>query len=142
MRGHGPEGQAQDRQALERELKGVLVNRGRKRGQTAINEGLHSKAPSSAPLFQFLPGPLEPLNSFTSCGVTLINASCYSFKKISFLWKNCNGLVSTANVLPASYTWRRTWPQQHPRLSPPWVILTVANSIILGFHARRKMWWK
>lgn len=87
MRVRGPEVQAQDRQELERELKGswrIEENR----GQTAINERPHSKAPSSVPLFHFLLGPLEPLNSFTSYGVILI--MLLFFLKISFLWKSSN----------------------------------------------------
>lgn len=34
VRGHGPEGQAQDRQELERELEGVLENRGKTRSNS------------------------------------------------------------------------------------------------------------
>lgn len=84
-------------------VKGGFWRIGGKWGQTAFNERLCSKAPSSAPLFQFLPGPLEPLNSFTSYGATLINASCCSFKRFPFYGRIVMGwLVSAATGLTTS----------------------------------------
>lgn len=139
---HGPEGQAQDRQELERELKRWRMRKNW--GQTAINERPHSKAPSRVPPFHFLLGPLEPLNSFTSYGVTLINGCLCSFRRLSFYGTIVTAwLVSTAAELSTIYTWGGTSQLQgHPRLSPPWVILAVANSIILSSRGRREMWWK
>lgn len=104
----------------------------------------HSKAPSSVSLFHFLLAPLEPLNSFTSCGMTLMNGCYCSFKILSFYGIIVTAwLVSTATELSATYTWRGTsQPWGHPRLSQPWGILAVANSIIPSSRGRREMWWK